>query len=137
AADERLLATMADLCAQALERARLYENEHRIALRLQRALLPDTVVRHPDVQIAARYEAGSANMEVGGDWYDSFALPHGRIGLAVGDVVGHGIEAAASMGRLRSAFGALASDGAAPAELLSRLDRFAVGPDGVEFATAC
>lgn len=136
-ADERALASMADLCAQALERAPLYENQHRIALRLQSALLPDSVVRHPSVQVAARYEAASANMEVGGDWYDTFALPDGRVGLAVGDVVGHGIEAAASMGRLRSAFGALASDGSSPAELLSRLDRFIGGPDGVDFATAC
>jgi PAS domain S-box-containing protein len=135
--DQRLLATMSDLCAQALERAQLYESEHRIALRLQRALLPDGVVEHPDVMIAARYEASGESMEVGGDWYDTFAFPDGRIGVAVGDVVGHGIEAAASMGRLRSAFSAFASDLSDPGELLERLDRFAAGPGGVEFATAC
>jgi hypothetical protein len=72
---------MTDLCAQALERARLYESEHRIALRLQRALLPDRVVEHPSVTIAARYEATSDTMEVGGDWYDTFELPDGRIGV--------------------------------------------------------
>jgi hypothetical protein len=115
--DERLLATMTDLCAQALERARLYESEHRIALRLQRALLPDRVVQHPSVTIAARYEASSDTMEVGGDWYDTFELPDGRIGVAVGDVVGHGIEAAASMGRLRSAFAAFAAAGLGEAQL--------------------
>jgi len=135
--DERLLQTMTELCAQALERARLYESEHRIALRLQRALLPDRVVAHPSVTIAARYEASSDSMEVGGDWYDTFQFPDGRIGLAVGDVVGHGIEAAASMGRLRSAFAAYASDLPSPGELLERLDRFAAGPSGVDFATAC
>ena len=128
---------MSDLCAQALERARLYENEHEIALRLQRALLPDSVFEHPDVMIAARYEASSESMEVGGDWYDTFAFPDGRIGIAVGDVVGHGIEAAASMGRLRSALAAFASDVSDPGELLARLDRFAAGPGGVDFATAC
>lgn len=135
--DERLLATMTDLCAQALERARLYESEHRIALRLQRALLPERVVEHPSVTIAARYEASSDTMEVGGDWYDTFELSDGRIGVAVGDVVGHGIEAAASMGRLRSAFAAFATELRGPGELLSRLDRFAAGPSGVDFATAC
>ena len=75
--DERLLATMARLCAQAYERAQLYEREHRIALRLQQALLPGEVVSHPAVAIATRYQAGSELMEVGGDWYDTFA-PRGR-----------------------------------------------------------
>jgi serine phosphatase RsbU (regulator of sigma subunit)/anti-sigma regulatory factor (Ser/Thr protein kinase) len=134
--DERLLETMTELCAQALERARLYENEHRIALRLQRALLPDDVAQHPDVLIAARYEAGADSLEVGGDWYDTFAFSGGRVGVAVGDVVGHGIEAAASMGRLRSAFRALAAELESPGELLAKLDRFAAGPEGIDFATA-
>jgi serine phosphatase RsbU (regulator of sigma subunit)/anti-sigma regulatory factor (Ser/Thr protein kinase) len=135
-ADERLLETMTDLCAQALERARLYENEHRIALRLQRALLPEDVAQHPDVLIAARYEAGADSLEVGGDWYDTFSFPGGLVGVAVGDVVGHGIEAAAAMGRLRSAFRALAADADGPGELLAKLDRFAAGPEGIDFATA-
>src|SRR5262249_30524462 len=106
--DERLLAAMAELCAQALERSRLYANEHLIALRLQRALLPEDVVEHPNLEITARYQAGGEAMEVGGDWYDTFALADGRIGLVIGDVVGRGIEAAASMGRLRSACAAFA-----------------------------
>ena len=135
--DERLLATMARLCAQAFERAQLYEREHRIALRLQQALLPEGVVRHPSVAIATRYQAGSELMEVGGDWYDTFALEGGRIGVAVGDVVGRGIEAAASMGRLRSAMAALAAEGTAPGDLIDRLGRFASGPGQVDFATTC
>jgi serine phosphatase RsbU (regulator of sigma subunit) len=135
--DERLLATMADLCAQAIERARLYESERRIAYRLQRALLPEDVVRDPDVELTAHYQAGSERMEIGGDWYDTFRLPDGRIGIAVGDVVGHGIEAAAAMGRLRSAFAAYALESASPADVLSRLNRFAAGPGDVGFATAC
>ncbi len=134
--DERLLATMAALCGQAIERARLYESEHHIALRLQRALLPEHVARHPGVQIAARYVSGMTTMEVGGDWYDTFSFADGRIGLAVGDVVGHGIEAAASMGRLRSALAALAPEAEGPADLLTRLDGFAAGPGDVDFATA-
>ena len=136
-ADEQLLSTMARLCAQALERAHLYESEHAIALRLQRALLPDDVVEHPAARIAARYRAGSESMEVGGDWYDTFALAGDRIGIAVGDVVGSGIEAAASMGRLRSALAAFALEGTGPGRLIARLDAFAAGAGGVEFATAC
>ena len=135
--DERLLATMARLCAQAYERAQLYEREHRIALRLQQALLPEEVVSHPAVAIATRYQAGSELMEVGGDWYDTFALEDGRVGVAVGDVVGRGIEAAASMGRLRSAMAALAFEGTTPGDLITRLGRFAAGPGQVEFATTC
>jgi len=136
-ADEQLLSTMTRLCAQALERAHLYESEHVIALRLQRALLPDAVVEHPAARIAARYRAGSESMLVGGDWYDTFALSGERIGIAVGDVVGSGIEAAASMGRLRSALAAFALEGTGPGSVIARLDAFAAGAGGVEFATAC
>jgi GAF domain-containing protein/anti-sigma regulatory factor (Ser/Thr protein kinase) len=135
--DAQLLATMADLCAQAIERARLYESEHHIAQRLQHAMLPTALVQHPDVEIAATYRAGTEAMEVGGDWYDTFTLPNGSIGLAVGDVVGHGIEAAAAMGRLRSALAAYALEETTPAEVMARLNRFGQSAGGVDFATAC
>jgi len=120
-----------------LERSRLREAEHEIALRLQRALLPDRVVRHPALEIAARYEAASGVLSVGGDWYDTFALPGGRVGLAVGDVVGHGLEAAAAMGRLRTALAALAPHADGPGRLLALLNEFAAGPNGSDFVTAC
>ena len=126
---------VADRAAVLLARARRRKEEHEIAIRLQQALLPDELVQRPGVQVAARYEAGSALLEVGGDWYDSFALAHGEIGLAVGDVVGHGLEAAAEMGRLRIALAALAPHSDGPGELLSHLDAFATGPD--VGATAC
>jgi PAS domain S-box-containing protein len=135
--DERLLATMADLCAQAIVRAEMYDSEHQIAARLQRAMLPDSVVRHPAAKIAASYRAGADAMEIGGDWYDTFALPDGRIGIAVGDVVGNGLEAAAAMGRLRSALAAYAIENRGPAEVLESLDRFVRESNAVEFATAC
>jgi PAS domain S-box-containing protein len=135
--DEQLLATMADLCGQAIERARLYESEHQIAHRLQSAMLPERVVRHPNLEIAAHYQAGTEAMEVGGDWYDTFSLPDGKLGIAVGDVLGQGIEAAAAMGRLRSALSAYALEASGPADLMARLNRFAATPSGVEFATAC
>ena len=118
-----------------LASARLREAEHLIAVSLQRALLPDDVLRHPAVSVAARYEAGADVLEVGGDWYDSFELPDGRIGIVVGDVVGHGLEAAATMGRYRTALAALARHTASPARLLSQMEAFAGGPDGCDFAT--
>jgi serine phosphatase RsbU (regulator of sigma subunit) len=83
------------------------------------------------------YRAGHARMVVGGDWYDAFELPDGRIGLVVGDVVGHGVEAAAAMGRLRTALAALALDEPSPAAALERLDAFARTLGATEFATAC
>jgi serine phosphatase RsbU (regulator of sigma subunit)/anti-sigma regulatory factor (Ser/Thr protein kinase) len=135
--DQGLLATMADLCAQAVERARLYEEEHQIAHRLQQAMLPPGLIRHPGVEVAASYHAGAAAMEIGGDWYDTFSLPDGRIGLVVGDVLGQGIEAAATMGRLRSALAAYALYETSPAGLMARLDHFGQGVGRVDFATVC
>lgn len=118
-----------------LERARLREEEHTMAIRLQRALLPNAAIDHPLVSVASRYEAASDLMVVGGDWYDSFELPDGRIALVVGDVVGHGLDAAASMGRMRIALSAMAMEVADPGELLDKLDLFASGANGAEFAT--
>jgi anti-sigma regulatory factor (Ser/Thr protein kinase) len=111
--------------------------EHQIAHRLQQAMLPPGVIRHPGVEVAASYHAGTEAMEVGGDWYDTFSLPDGRIGLVVGDVVGQGIEAAATMGRLRSALAAYALYETSPAELMARLNHFGQGVGRVDFATAC
>jgi PAS domain S-box-containing protein len=119
-----------------LENARLLEQEHDIALRLQRALLPERLVSHEGIAVAARYEAGSDGLEVGGDWYDSYLLPDGTVVLTVGDVVGHGLDAAAAMGRLRTALSTLAQRCSGPAQLLDHLDEFMATSDGVSFATA-
>jgi serine phosphatase RsbU (regulator of sigma subunit)/anti-sigma regulatory factor (Ser/Thr protein kinase) len=135
--DQRLLETMGDLCAQAIGRARSYETEHQIAYRLQQAMLPPGVIRHPGVEVAASYHAGTEEMVIGGDWYDTVSLPDGRIGLVVGDVVGQGIEAAATMGRLRSALAAYALYETSSAELMARLNHFGQSVGRVEFATAC
>lgn len=100
---------------------RFVDAAHTAALALQRSLLP-TAVRAPQgILIAARYVP--ADGDLGGDWYDVFELPGGRLGLVMGDVVGHGLEAAIVMGRLRSALRAYALDHDDPAEVLSRLDR--------------
>ena len=120
------------------EALRAQEAEEReIALGLQRALLPGHLVSAPRLALAARYEAGSDVLEVGGDWYDAFELPDGRIGLTVGDVVGHGLIAAAAMGQLRTALGALAQEAVSPGQLLSRLDGFLARTRTTDFATVC
>jgi PAS domain S-box-containing protein len=123
---------------RAEEALRAKEAEEReIAIGLQRALLPRTLVAPAGVSVAARYEAASAALEVGGDWYDVFPLSDGRVALTVGDVVGHGLAAAAAMGQLRTALAALARYTDSPGELLTRLDRF-VGTTGTtDFATVC
>jgi len=128
---------VADHVGTIVARARVRDREHRIAVRLQEALLPAHVLGHAEVEVAARYEAGSDALEVGGDFHATFALPGGGVGVAVGDVVGHGLEAAARMGRLRTALTALAPLAPGPGGLLDHLDAYATGPDAVEFATAC
>lgn len=104
----------------------LYEREHRIAETLQRSLLPGSLPVSPDVAVAARYIPASDDVEVGGDWYDFIPLPDGRLGLAIGDVAGHGIGAAASMGQLRMALRAYALEDVSPAEALVRLNNLLI-----------
>lgn len=111
--------------------------EHEIAVGLQRALLPGRLNLPRGVSAVARYDAGSAALEVGGDWYDAFALADGRVAVTVGDVVGHGLNAAASMGQLRTALAALADHAASPGDLLTRLDGFLARTGATDFATVC
>jgi PAS domain S-box-containing protein len=99
--------------------------EHEIARRLQESMLAGELPEGPGLEIGATYRPGVRGMQVGGDWYDAFWLADGRLGLVVGDVVGRGLEAAATMGQLRSATRALASTGLAPGPLLEALDGFA------------
>ena len=115
----------------------LEAEEREIAIGLQRALLPARLIDHPDIAMAALYEAGSDALVVGGDWYDAFELPDGRIALTVGDIVGHGLTAAAAMGQVRTALAALASHAAGPGELLERLDDFLARSGTTDFATVC
>lgn len=119
--------------SEARERER--KRNHEVAIRVQRGLLPDRPLSKPGIDIAARYEAASDVLEVGGDWYDTIELRDGRVGLAVGDIVGHGVEAAISMGHLRAALSALALHNDEPASLLMELDEFVGGPSGTSYAT--
>jgi PAS domain S-box-containing protein len=133
--DLELLHLAAERVALAVDRAQLFEREHRIAETLQRSLLPERLPELPGVQLAARYLAGSTDVQVGGDWYEVVPLSGGRLSAAVGDVVGRGIRAAAAMGQFRNAMRALALEGLSPARVLDRLSELSIGL-GREFATA-
>ena len=115
------LEALAGQCALALERAMLYEREHTTAETLQRSLLPDNLPEVPGIALRAFYKPLS--IEVGGDWYDAFRLPDGKLAVAAGDVMGKGLTAAAGMGRVRNALRALALTDPRPAAVLAGLDR--------------
>jgi FixJ family two-component response regulator/anti-sigma regulatory factor (Ser/Thr protein kinase) len=123
AEDTVVLQLAADRAGRAIERARRFQQEHDTAVTLQRSLLPDRLPDIPGLALAARYLPGAAGTEVGGDWYDVIPLGDGRVGIAMGDVVGRGIPAASLMGQLRNALRAYAIEGHPPAGVLERLDR--------------
>ena len=108
--------------ALSLDNAWRYTRERTTALALQRSLLPQRLPRQSAVEVDSRYLPASAHAGVGGDWFDVIPLSGARVALVVGDVVGHGIHASATMGRLRTAVRTLADVDLPPDELLTRLD---------------
>lgn len=134
-ADRDYLLTLARLCGEALGRARRYQSEHDLALTLQQALLPSGLPRAEGIELAVRYLPTSDSAAAGGDFYDAIELTAGRVGIAVGDVVGHGPDAAAAMGQLRGALRAYALEGRSPARVLQLLSRYADGVPGARGAT--
>ncbi len=104
------------------DNARRYNREHATALTLQRSMLPTGLSAPSSVEVRHRYLPGSKLVEVGGDWYESIRLPGARVALVVGDVAGHGVKAAVTMGRLRTAIHTLAMLELPPAESLQQLD---------------
>jgi PAS domain S-box-containing protein len=120
----RFLSELAASAGLALENGRLYDQEHENAHILQRGLLAGDPPHDPRMTIGTWYRPASDTVEVGGDWHDSFMVGPNRVAIVVGDVVGRGIRAAATMGHLRSAVRALAATDPGPAGLLERLDRF-------------
>ncbi|GGP85518.1 SpoIIE family protein phosphatase [Streptosporangium pseudovulgare] len=121
--DGVFLEALAGQCALAVERATLFEREHRTAETLQRSLLPDRLPVVRGLVLAQRFRSGSRHVQVGGDWYDAFVLQDGRVAAVVGDVMGKGVKAAAGMGRIRNAMRALALTNPPPAAVLTGLDR--------------
>ncbi|MFF3937437.1 SpoIIE family protein phosphatase [Streptomyces phaeofaciens] len=115
----RELVARAALC---VDNARRYTREHTAAVTLQRSLLPQALTGGTALEVASSYLPADATDGVGGDWFDVIPLSGARVGLVVGDVVGHGIAAAATMGRLRTAVQTLADMEMPPDELLAHLD---------------
>jgi PAS domain S-box-containing protein len=119
----------------ALDHARLYEREHRTAETLQRALLPPTLPEIEGHELAARYLPGREGDHVGGDWYDAFALPDGRFGIAIGDIGGRGIAAAALMGQVRNGLRAYALKAPGPGAAMADLRAMDEQLEELVFAT--
>jgi serine phosphatase RsbU (regulator of sigma subunit)/anti-sigma regulatory factor (Ser/Thr protein kinase) len=121
--DAQLLQLAADRLAVAIDRARLNEHAHHIAATLQRSLLPSNIPEVSGLALATRYQPGADGTQVGGDLYDVVPYSDGRVGLAIGDVVGHGIEAASLMGQLRNSLRAYALEDDRPERVVERLNR--------------
>ncbi|MFD9293047.1 SpoIIE family protein phosphatase [Streptomyces sp. NPDC060030] len=145
AADLQLAAELVSRAAVCVDNARRYTRERATALALQRSLLPRRAARQKAVEVTARYLPKANGAGLGGDWFDVIPLSGARVALVVGDVVGHGLHASATMGRLRTAVRTLADVDLAPDELLTQLDDLALtldreqpadGPEGGQVAGA-
>jgi anti-sigma regulatory factor (Ser/Thr protein kinase) len=120
-----------------IDNARRYSRERATALTLQRSMLPTGLTAPSSVEIRHRYLPGNQLIEVGGDWYDAIALPGGRVALIVGDVAGHGVRAAVTMGRLRTALQTIVNLELSPSEGLQQVDALmrGIGEREPAFAT--
>ncbi|MFF8375497.1 SpoIIE family protein phosphatase [Streptomyces sp. NPDC015661] len=137
-AEERtVLTALAGLIAQALERAQRYDTESAVARGLQDALLPHRLPVRDGVDTVGRYLPGTQGMDVGGDWYDVIETGQGRLALVIGDVQGHGVAAAATMGQLRSAVRAFALGGHRPQDVMRGTNRLLIDLDPGQFASCC
>jgi PAS domain S-box-containing protein len=133
--DLALVGELTGRASTAVENAVAFRQNREVSVALQSAML-STPPRRPGVEIEARYLPAAAEMQVGGDWYDAFELPGGDLAVGVGDVEGHDLPAAATMGQLRSMLRGLAHDSeGTPAEVLTRLDRVACGLGVTRFTT--
>ncbi|MFE7180865.1 SpoIIE family protein phosphatase [Streptomyces erythrochromogenes] len=120
--DLGLAEELAGRAAASIHGAHRSAREHTSTMTLQRSLLPQTLPDHPALETASRYLPAGTEAGVGGDWFDVIPLSGARVALVVGDVVGHGIRASATMGRLRTAVRTLADVDLPPDELLTHLD---------------
>ncbi|RFC77124.1 SpoIIE family protein phosphatase [Streptomyces sp. AcE210] len=132
--DVVLAGELAARAAVCIDNARSYQSERRTALTLQRHLLPPRPPRRPGLEIAYRYQPAQSANEIGGDWFDTIPVAGDKTALVIGDVMGSGINAAATMGQLRTATRTLADLDLAPAEVLRHLDHTAAELDPA-FAT--
>ncbi|MFB6437090.1 SpoIIE family protein phosphatase [Streptomyces sp. NPDC056411] len=125
--DLTLAGELADRAAVCIDNARLYQSLRNTAVTLQRSLLPDRPPQQPGLEIATRYQPAGTTSEVGGDWFDVIALMGDKTALVVGDVMGSGIDAATTMGRLRTATSTLADLDIPPTDVLRHIDKITAG----------
>ncbi|MER5311631.1 SpoIIE family protein phosphatase [Streptomyces sp. NPDC002773] len=135
--ERTVLTALAGLIAQALERAQRYDSESAVARGLQDALLPHRLPVRDGVDTVGRYLPGTRGMDVGGDWYDVIETEEGCLALVIGDVQGHGVAAAATMGQLRSAVRAFALGGHRPQDVMRGTNRLLIDLDPGQFASCC
>ena len=133
--DQIALTALGSTIADALSRAIQHDSDRELVISVQRSLLADTLPNSPGVRLGGYYLPAETRYGIGGDWYDAVLLPDGQMALIVGDVAGHGLEAAVTMGQMRSAARALAPDHG-PAALLEALDRFLCSTVKEPLATA-
>ncbi|ASR38016.1 serine/threonine protein phosphatase [Prauserella marina] len=133
--DVALAQGVANRAAVGLRNATAYEHEHELAQRLQRAMLP-VLADQEGVDLAARYRSATRGVHVGGDWYDAVTRQDGTVVLMVGDVTGHGLDAAVVMGKLQNALRAYALEGHGPATSLRLVHELLRGWTSALYATA-
>ncbi|MGW4806071.1 SpoIIE family protein phosphatase [Kitasatospora sp. NPDC004272] len=133
--DTELLAAVAGRAALTLDHARRYARSQNTALDLQRALLAEPGSPHPNLELASRYLPSGITSVVGGDWYETVRLPFGRTLLAMGDVMGHGVEAAVDMSNYRSTLRYVAAMDLPPHRILRQLDALIAEQENARPAT--
>ncbi|MFJ6434668.1 PP2C family protein-serine/threonine phosphatase [Streptomyces sp. NPDC091416] len=134
---QELLVTLGRLVDQALENIRLQQARAELGIALQRHMLPSELPDFPGARLAARYAPAQDGLAVGGDFYDAFPMRDGVAGMAIGDVQGHGVEAAAFMGEARASLRALASVTADPGEVLTCANDLLISLGCDLFTTCC
>ena len=133
--DVPLAQEIARRVAPAVENAIRFEREQQLVEVLQRSLLPEALPDLPEAELAARYLPGTSGVKIGGDWYDVVRVADGRLVLAIGDVVGHGVRAAAAMGRLRHTVQFCALEGLSPSQILTRVNAYLIDAGSSDMAT--
>ncbi|MFB6716207.1 MULTISPECIES: PP2C family protein-serine/threonine phosphatase [unclassified Streptomyces] len=134
---QELLVTLGRLVDQALENIRIQRARAELGMALQRHMLPAELPQFPGIRIAARYTPSQDGLAVGGDFYDAFAMKDGVAGIAIGDVQGHGVEAAAFMGEARASLRALASITVDPGKVLGCANDLLISLGCDLFTTCC
>lgn len=135
ASAEELLTTLQQLTSRARREVELHQARVELAEALQREMLPAGLPGLPGLRTAARYAPARNGLDIGGDWYDGFALPDGSVAFAIGDVQGHDVEAAAFMGQIRIGMRAIASMTVDPGEVMGRTNDLLLSVNSTLFAT--